>query len=357
MRRHFTLHSLTYNWRLKLAALGLAVLIWAAVSAEQVTSQWIPVRIDPVVRDPEFVLAGAADPAEVRVRFSGPGRELWELALDRPSLVLPLSDIGNRRAFALDASMLRIPAGLSVNVQDIRPAVVRVDVQRLTSRVVPVRARLAARSTQRYVVGGSLEVLPAEVRVTGPADRLAALDSVSTRGFDIVPDDSTFSQEVALDTEGMEGLSFSRNRVRVSGPVDLRAERSMGPVTVYVPDGLVATPAQVQVNVSGARRVLDRVFSAGLRAVVPRDSLPPVVPAEGVDAPLVFDGLPPGTAGRANPARVRVYPQGAAPPAGGQNPSPGGQNPQPGGQNPPPGGQTPPAGGQGAPSAQPGARP
>ena len=79
MKRHLSLHSLTYNWRLKLAALGLAVLIWAAVSSEQETSQWIPIRVDAVVQDPEYVLAGAPDPAEVRVRFSGPGRELWEL--------------------------------------------------------------------------------------------------------------------------------------------------------------------------------------------------------------------------------------------------------------------------------------
>lgn len=313
MKRRLSLDAITFNWRLKLAALGLAVLIWAAVSAEQVTSQWIPVRIDPVVRDPEFVLGGAPEPAEVRVRFSGPGRELWELALDRPTLVLPLAEIGNRRAFALDASMVRVPSGLSVNIQDIRPAVVRVDVQRLASRVVPVRARLAARSTQRYVVGDNLAVLPAEVRVTGPADRLAALDSVDTRRFDIVPDDSTFSHEVLLDTAGMEGLSFSRTRVRVSGPVDVRGERTVGPVTVYVPDGLVGAPSQVAVTVSGPQRTLDRVFAGAVRAVVPRDSLPAVVPPEGVDAPLVFDGLPEGTTARANPLRVRIVPEGSLP--------------------------------------------
>jgi YbbR domain-containing protein len=312
--KRLTLHSLTFNWRLKLAALALAVLIWAAVSAEQVTSQWIPVRIDPVVRDPEFVLTGATDPAEVRVRFSGPGRELWELAIDRPVIVLPLSDIGNRRAFALDASMLRIPSGLSVNVQDIRPAVVRVDVQRLASRVVPVRARLAPRSSQRYVLGDDLEVLPAEVRVTGPADRLAVLDSVDTRGFDIVPDDSTFSQEVVLDTAGMEGLSFSRTRVRVSGPVDVRGERPLGAISVSVPEGMIAVPGQVQVSVAGAERVLARVFAVGVRAFVPRDSLPAVLPPQGVDAPVVLDGLPPGAAGRASPARLRVQPRPPAPP-------------------------------------------
>jgi hypothetical protein len=308
-----SLGIITYNWRLKLAALGLAFLIWAAVSAEQVTSQWIPVRIDPVVRDPEYVLAGPPDPAEVRVRFAGPGRELWELALDRPILVLPLADIGNRRAFALDASMLRIPAGLSVNVQDIRPAVVRVEVERLASRMVPVRARIGGRSAQRYVVDGELEVLPAEVRVTGPTGRLAALDSVTTRPLEIVPDDSTFTHDVALDTAGMEGLSFSRTRVQVSGGVDVRAERALGPVAVAVPDGLVAEPAQVQVAVGGAERTVDRVFPAQVRAYVPRDSLPATVPAEGVEAPLVLDGVPPGAAARATPARVRVRPASAAP--------------------------------------------
>lgn len=311
MKRHFSLHALTYNWRLKLAALALAVLIWAAVSAEQETSQWIPVRVDAVVQDPEYVLAGAPDPAEVRVRFSGPGRELWELALDRPPLVLRLRDVGDRRAFALDGTMIRTPPGLQV--QDIRPAVVRVDLQRLTSRVVPVRPRLTARSAQRYMVDGDLEVLPAEVRVTGPADRLTALDSVDTRRFDIFPDDSTFSQEVLLETEGMEGLSFSRSRVRVSGPVDVRGERPLGPVAVSVPDGLAAAPARVEVSVSGPRRVLDRVFPGGVRVVVPRDSLPAAIPPQGVDAPVVVQGLPPGVAARANPARVRVMPRAPAP--------------------------------------------
>lgn len=308
-----SLGIVTYNWRLKLAALGLAVLIWAAVSAEQVTSQWIPVRIDPVVRDPEFVLAGPPDPAEVRVRFSGPGRELWELALDRPTLVLPLADIGNRRAFALDASMLRIPAGLSVNVQDIRPAVVRVEVERLASRMVPVRARIGGRSAQRYVVDGELEVLPAEVRVTGPAGRLAALDSVSTRALEIVPDDSTFTHEVLLDTAGMEGLSFSRTRVQVSGDVDVRAERPLGALPVSVPDGLVAEPALVQVTVAGAERTVGRVFPAQVRAYVPRDSIPASVPPQGVEAPVVLEGVPPSAAARADPARVRVRPAVAAP--------------------------------------------
>ena len=39
------LRFLTDNWQLKLLALALAVLLWVVVSAEQVTSQWIPVPL------------------------------------------------------------------------------------------------------------------------------------------------------------------------------------------------------------------------------------------------------------------------------------------------------------------------
>lgn len=306
--------SLTYNWRLKLAALALAVLIWAVVSAEQVTSQWIPVRVDPVVRDPEFVVTSPAEPAMVSVQVTGPGRELWELAINRPTLVLSIRDVGERRTFGLDPSMVRIPQGLAVRVSDVRPAVVTLGLERLTSRMVPVRARIAGRSTQRYVIGEDLVILPAEVRVTGPADRIAALEALTTRGFDIVPDDSTFSHEVVLDTAALNGLSFARTRVRVSGTADRRVERTVGPIPVSAPDGLQARPAEVTVRLSGPERALRRVFPGALRAVVPRDSLPPALPPAGADARVVVQGVPAAVSATAVPERVRVLPPGAAPP-------------------------------------------
>ncbi|HEX8393668.1 MAG TPA: hypothetical protein VF665_15085, partial [Longimicrobium sp.] len=245
--RRVTLRTLTRNWPLKLAAFALSVLVWAVVSAEQVTTQWIPVRVDPVVRDPQFVISGPPEPQEVRVQFTGPGRELWELAIDRPALVLPIRQVGEGRTFALDPAMVRIPQGLSVNARDVRPAVVALGLQRLASRLVPIHATISGRSLRRYVVGDSLSIFPAEVRVTGGADQVNALTVLNTLPFEIVPDDSTFSREIALDTAALGGLSVSRARVRVSGRVDRRATRAVSPVTVYVPDGLVAVPGQVEV--------------------------------------------------------------------------------------------------------------
>ncbi|HET7231190.1 MAG TPA: hypothetical protein VFJ16_14350, partial [Longimicrobium sp.] len=150
--RRLSARVFTYQWRLKLASLALAILLWAVVSAEQVTTQWIPVRVDAVVRDPDYVLDGATEPATVRVRFRGPGRELWELALERPTLVLAVRNVGNARTFALDPNMVRVPEGLrGVEATDVRPGVVRLNLQRQVTRSVPVRARIGARAAERVV--------------------------------------------------------------------------------------------------------------------------------------------------------------------------------------------------------------
>lgn len=117
------------HWKLKLAALALAVLLWVVFSAEQVTSQWIPVRVEAVVRDPAYVLATPPDPDRVRVRFRGPGRELWEIALRPPTLVLPVREVGAARNFAIEASMVEMSERFRVVATDVRPGVVRLDLR------------------------------------------------------------------------------------------------------------------------------------------------------------------------------------------------------------------------------------
>lgn len=312
-RVRLSLRGLTQNWKLKLAALALAMLLWAVVSAEQVTSRWIPVRVEPVVRDPEYVLTGGAEPAQVQVRFTGPGRDLWELALDRPVLVLPVRDVGEGRTFVLDPQMVRVPGGVSVSAQDVRPATVQLELERLVSRDVPVRAQIGARSRARYLVDG-VSVLPPTVRVTGPAETLGRIGALVTRPFEIVPDDSTFTRRIGIDTTGLGArVSLGRAEVRVAGRVDRRVERVVPGVAVEPPAGLTVTPGAVEVHVQGGERALRGYDGAGLRVVVARDSVPAEVPVAGVDVPVRLEGLPPGLTGRTVPVRVHVSPGAVAP--------------------------------------------
>ena len=120
--------TLVENWQLKLAALTLSVLLWVLVTAEQPASRWISVPVEVVLRNPDRVESPRPEPAVVSVRFTGPGREMWELALQRPRLLLPVRDAEEgEHVYVVGPSMVRVPVGLSIIPRDVRPARVRVN--------------------------------------------------------------------------------------------------------------------------------------------------------------------------------------------------------------------------------------
>lgn len=317
-----SLRTVARNWQLKLAALALAILLWVVVSAEQVTTQWIPVPVRVSSDAPGRVVTGGPVPEQVEVRFAGPGRELWELALERPVLVLPVDRVeADEQVFELEPRMVSIPNGLSaVSARDVRPGSVRVMTQRLVTREVPVRLRLARRSRDRYVVLDTPRVTPATVRVTGPADRVARLDAVVTEPLEIGAADSVFRLAVPLDGDSLGGVRASVRSVEVSARVDRVVERIFPDVPVARLVGAGVAPERVDVRVQGPSRRVRALDAASLRVTVGVDSLPDVLPPGGAPAPLRVGGVPAGLSARAVPSLVRVSP--AAAPAAPVGPAP-----------------------------------
>ncbi|HET7229055.1 MAG TPA: hypothetical protein VFJ16_03600, partial [Longimicrobium sp.] len=163
-----------------------------------------------------------------------------------------------------------------------------------------------ARSAERFVLRGRPSVTPATVDLTGPEAALSQVEEVRTRAFEIVRDDSTFSQRVGLDTTGLHGIRVSAQEVRVSGHVHRRADRAFAVMMVSVPAGYAAAPAQVEVHVTGAEHVVGRLTPREVRAAVLVDSIPRDLPPGGSIIPVSILGAPEGTSARAVPSRVRV---------------------------------------------------
>jgi hypothetical protein len=126
-----TPRRLARNWQIKLAAVALAVLLWALVRAEQPTEQWVQAVVEAQILDPDYELRGTPDPATVQVRFAGRWRELGELVLDKPVIVVHVRNVGRQRSFVLEPSMVRLPDGVRghVNPIDVRPGLVKLDLE------------------------------------------------------------------------------------------------------------------------------------------------------------------------------------------------------------------------------------
>src|SRR5262245_29622699 len=80
---------LVHNWLLKLAALGLAAVLWAAVAAEQPTTQRIAISLR--VQAPEGRPLTRSLP-EVHGVFLGPARELLRLYASPPVIRVSIPD-------------------------------------------------------------------------------------------------------------------------------------------------------------------------------------------------------------------------------------------------------------------------
>lgn len=315
MRPH--LGALLVNGKLKLAALALALLLWVSVSAEEPATQWLDVPVEVALLDENNVLVRGPIPAQVEVRFAGPGRELWELALNRPKLVVPVrSADADDQIYLLDPEMVRVPQSLAVSAQDLRPSSVRLVFERLARREVPVRVRTVRDSAGGLEWIDGARVRPARVEVSGREEAVAEIDTLFTLPVQLTEADPTFRRTVPLDTMGLQGVQLSADRVRVTGRVERLETRWERGIPVEAPPGLAIVPAEVDVRFYGPASPIAAVTPNAIRVFLVQDSLPRGVVPAATTVPLRIDGVPAGVSARVVPAAVRVIPfPSATPPA------------------------------------------
>lgn len=303
--------KVTENWKLKVLAFALAVLLWVVVSSEQVTSNWIGVPLEVQVTDPNYRIASTDLPNEVEVRFTGPARDLLDLALRRPPLRLSIAEVQAQvETRVLDPRMVQLPGQVAVSAQEVRPAAVRLEFVRLEARTVPVRVRLANRAGSEWAIIDSVTVDPQTVRVRGPSDRVSQVTEVPTDTVELMPGDSVFDRLVPLNAQALQGLEVSAREVRVQARLDRVVQRTIEGVQVDVGSGILIRPEEVDVVLRGPRSAVENVSPDFFRVVVSIGEIPDRLPADGLPVPLRIDGLRPDVLASVNPASVRLYPAG-----------------------------------------------
>jgi len=181
-RARSILRKLTSHPGWKLAALGLAILIWIAVEGapELVTIQPVPLLYRNL--GDGYVLASST-PENVQAELRGTAVKLTASALSEVSVSLDLAGMTGpgERTFTLSKSNFTLPQGVSV-IRTV-PSQVRVVVDRMAVKEVPVKIRTSQPPPGYRIVSQNVE--PEKLRVSGPEPRVTALDSVETDLIDV----------------------------------------------------------------------------------------------------------------------------------------------------------------------------
>ena len=162
---------------LKVLAIALATLLWLTVAGEHVVER--SVRVPLEFRNiPEHLEIVGDPPATVDVRLRGSSALLSRV---EPGEIVAVLDLAGARPgsrlFHLRTEEVRAPYG--VEVAQVVPATLSLDLERSGSRTVPVKPSVEGEPAAGYEVG-RVTAEPSTVLVLGPESRLRQLTEATT---------------------------------------------------------------------------------------------------------------------------------------------------------------------------------
>jgi YbbR domain-containing protein len=307
------LELLTRNLVLKVAAFGMALLLWVSVRAERQDRRTIPsVPVQVELSDSDWTLRGDPLPATVEIRVSGPARELFQLALERPVVVVPVDQVAaGDTAIVLSREWVRMGSHPGVSIDDIQPSSIRISLDRVASAWRPVAPRIQGELPSDLVLARDPTPEPSSVRILGPAGRVQEMDSIRLLPVDLGRVRGDQAVRVAVDTSGFGRVRVSPDTVTLRFPVETPAERILTNVPLeLLPEGVLSDvelpETAISVVLRGAREAVESVTRGDIRAVVDVVGLLELEPGEEMEVPVRIEGLPALVTGRSNPVRVTV---------------------------------------------------
>lgn len=252
--------ALRRNTGLKAISLLLAFFLWFSINVSERDAERV-LEFPVVVRKlpPDLVVTSGPDRA-VTATARGPRTILDGVDEQRGRVALDLSAAtpGEMR-IELSPDMIRPDLPRRLKLVRLEPQRLKVQVERLLRRRLPVRAELAGAPALGYMTSES-SVRPAEVEVAGPKSRVEELKEVRTEPIDMQGLTQGFQRNVLLAWAG-DQVSFTPDHVLVTVAVEeVSVSRDFSAVPVQVTNArgreVRLVPPAVDVTVSGPQRLL-----------------------------------------------------------------------------------------------------
>jgi YbbR domain-containing protein len=264
------------NIGLKLAALGLGVLLWVTISGQQVERN-VLVQLQFRNIPANLELSGDA-PRTVDVRLSGAAGLIGGL---EPYQVVATIDLINSRPglkiFPLTNDQISVPLG--VEVKSVEPSTIYLELERSATAQVPVEPTIDGEPAAGFQVA-EVTWEPRTVEAVGPESRMRDPPSAVTERISIEGARATITESVSL------GFTDSAVRLSRTQPVRVTITIGPGPVARFAdrsvtfrdsPQGrrVLSQPAAVSVTVRAAQDVLRRLVGSQIEPYVDVGGLGP----------------------------------------------------------------------------------
>ena len=263
---------------LKVLAVALATLLWLTVAGEHVVERSLRVPLEfRNIPEALEIVGNAPDTVDVRLRGSSA-----VLSRVQPGEMVAVLDLAAARAgsrlFHIRTDEVRAPFG--VEVAQVVPATVALDLEKSARRRVPVVPATEGDPAPGYVVG-RITVTPANVEIVGPDSRVRQIAEATTEPVSIKDATAQVRDGVTI------GVVDASVRLVQPQNAQVTVEIWPAPVERQLPDvpvryrnlgagytGVVS-PTTVHVTVRGAKAPLAALQSDSVQAFVDLAGLGP----------------------------------------------------------------------------------
>ena len=256
------------NTGLKVLALLITSVLWLSVAFRQdseITLPNVPIELK-LPQSPDLIVS-KSETLTARVYLSGPRDVLDSI---RPSTLLVSADLTGVapgvRVIDLSVDSRTLPSSVRGVVE---PRRIRVTVERLVERELPVLPLFEGTPTEGYEVL-SWQITPPTVLIVGAASEVQDIASVSTETVSLSGRSSAFSIEVAVDI-GNANVSIKDEGDRRLLSVDvqeIQRERVIERVPVDLSAVPHSRPVFVDVTIAGPKSIVERMTADEIQVTV-----------------------------------------------------------------------------------------
>lgn len=260
-----------HNIFLMTVSVGLAVLLWFLVSAEERSEiiLSIPLEYRNLPKGFEILSSGELL-TTVNVWVRGTTATIKNLQPHEVRAWVDLAAVSpGDRIFELSSANVQVPYDFAV--LRIAPSQIRLRIEEIVTRRVPVIPHLEGKTPEGYALVGTF-VTPPEVEVVGPKSAVDSIKHVITDSIDLSTITGEFSQRVNAGVDN-SAVRLGRTKevvvsLRVSEIQDILTLRRVALSIVGSKDPVHFSPKFLRVQLQAAKPLLKDVVPAQITAVL-----------------------------------------------------------------------------------------
>ena len=201
------------DWGKKVLALLIAISLWLVANLQHDVEKNVAIDINYTNLPPGLVVLNNP-PVKLNIRARGPRSQLSSVSPDDMVFTIDLSNVSEGAStFEIRTDMIIPPR--DVQVTGVSPSEIRIELDKLAQKEVPVVPRIGPPDTG-YEIVGEPEVSPARVRISGPASLLAKIKDIGGDQISLEGEKSSFTVEIPLRTPYSLVNILGRNTARVT---------------------------------------------------------------------------------------------------------------------------------------------